>query len=270
MTQQSNKVVLVTGASAGIGRACAEYLQRRGDRVYGTSRDWSTRSPAPFEMIAMDVTQDESVQRAVDDLLTREGRIDAVVNNAGSGIAGAIEDTPVEEARAQFEANFFGALRVCRAVLPAMRAQRHGTIVNMSSIAGLIGIPYEGMYSASKFALEGMSEVLRMEVKPFGVRVVLVEPGDHHTEFTDQRRALPASEAYAKDFAAALAIMQKDERSGRAPETVAPLVARIIDHPSPRLRYRTGKLLDQAAVTLKVILPPKLAERLLMNHYGLG
>jgi len=188
MNQFSNQVVLITGASSGIGKTCATRLHERGYQVYGTSRSAPAPGagkqssfqmpPFPYKMLRMDVNDDKSVQDGVGAVLADAGRIDAAVNCAGFGIAGAVEDTSTEEAKAQLETNFFGTLRVCRAVLPIMREQGSGAIVNISSIAGLIGIPYQAMYSASKFAIEGMTEALRLEVKPFGIRVCLIEPGD--------------------------------------------------------------------------------------------
>ena len=161
----NQRVVLVTGASSGIGKCCAEYLCNKGYRVYGTSRkaDSSDSKQRPSninstQMIRMDVTDEPSVKQGVADIIARESRIDVVINNAGFGIIGALEDTSIDEAKSQLETNFFGALRVCRAVLPTMRKQRSGYIVNISSIGGLIGLPFQSAYSASKFALEGASE----------------------------------------------------------------------------------------------------------------
>jgi NAD(P)-dependent dehydrogenase (short-subunit alcohol dehydrogenase family) len=195
--------VLITGASSGIGKACAEYLFMRRCRVYGTSRRTphvEPRSTPPeavplFQTIPLDITSDESVEKAVSLVLESEGRIDAVVNNAGFGLAGAVESTSIAEAREQFETNFFGTMRVCRAVLPAMRRQGHGHILNVSSVAGQIGIPFQGIYSATKFAVEGLTEALRLEVAPFGIRVVLIEPGDFHTGFTANRRRTVGGDA---------------------------------------------------------------------------
>ena len=191
----------------------------------------------------MDVRDDASVRAAVADLVAREGRIDVVVNNAGIAVAGAVEDTSIEEALEQFDVNFFGVLRVCRAVLPHMRARRSGCIVNIGSIAGLVAVPYQGLYSASKFALEGLSEALRLEVRPFGIRVVLIEPGDHRTGLTDNRRATAAARenpAYRDRYERAVARMAADERGGPAPEAVARLVRRIVELKKPRLRYTAG------------------------------
>jgi len=174
-----SRVVLITGASRGIGKACAERLVAEGDNVYGTSRHPEAENgDRNLHMLAMDVNRDESVNAAVNKILAVERRIDVVINNAGFGIAGSVEDTSVEEGKSLFETNFFGVLRVCRAVLPTMRNMGRGTIINISSLGGRIGLPYQGLYSATKFAIEGLSEALRMELRQFGIDVTLVEPGD--------------------------------------------------------------------------------------------
>jgi NAD(P)-dependent dehydrogenase (short-subunit alcohol dehydrogenase family) len=268
-------VVLITGASSGLGQRCAEHLHARGCRVYGTSRraPEGGESGAGYTLLGMDVTSEESVCRAVEQVLAREGRIDVLLNNAGDGIAGAVEDTSIEEARQQFDTNFFGVLRACRAVLPAMRGRGDGLIINVSSLGGLVGLPFQGLYSASKFALEGMSEVLRMEVKPFGVRVVLVEPGDFRTGFTAQRRRVQAAAGspYAARFGKALAVMERDERSGADAMQVARLVERLIALRAPAPRYKVGGFFQTlSAGLLRKVLPQKLFEYLLMLSYGIG
>jgi NAD(P)-dependent dehydrogenase (short-subunit alcohol dehydrogenase family) len=269
MAASSKKVVLVTGASSGIGRACAELLAASGYRVYGASR--RAVVGRAVESIAMDVTDDASVREAVAAVIAREGRIDIVVNNAGIGIAGAVEDTSVEEAREQLEVNFFGVLRVCRAVLPVLRKQRASYIVNIGSIGGLIAIPYQGLYSASKFALEGLTESLRLETRQFGVHVVLIEPGDHRTGFTDNRRMTADSQrnpAYSARFQRAVKRMGADERSGPAPEAVARLLLRIVKKARPRLRYTTGPVPQRAAIWLKRLLPYAAIEKLMDFYYS--
>lgn len=270
----SGPVVLITGASSGLGRSCAEYLHGRGYRVYGTSRraPESGAAAAGYRMIALDVTSDESVRHAVELVLAREGRIDVLMNNAGDGIAGAVEDTSVEEAKQQFDTNFFGALRVCRAVLPSMRARGAGLIVNVSSLGGLLGLPFQGLYSASKFALEGMTEVLRMELRPFGVRAVLIEPGDFRTGFTAQRRQVrgAAGSAYAANFGKTLATMERDEAGGADPLAVARLFERLIAKRAPRVRYKVGGFAQTFAIGLRKVLPQKLTEYLMMSLYGLS
>ena len=203
-------------------------------------------------------------------MLQREGRLDVLINGAGMGIAGAVEDTSPEEALGQFEVNFFGVLRVCRAVLPVMREQKSGYIVNMGSIGGVIGIPYQGLYSASKFALEGLTECLRMEVKGFGIRVVLIEPGDHRTGFTKNRRFTAGSaenETYRPAFARAIQRMANDEQTGPAPDRVAELVCAVTQKRNPRLRYTAGPVAQRGAVWLKRLAPNALVERIITAYY---
>jgi NAD(P)-dependent dehydrogenase (short-subunit alcohol dehydrogenase family) len=266
MVRENQRVVLVTGASSGIGLACAQFLGERGFRVYGTSRKPGTSTPA-VTMLAADVTDDRSVEQAIGTVLAHEGRLDIVVNNAGMGIAGSIEDTSVEDARRQLDVNLFGVFRVCRAALPGMRSRGSGYIVNIGSIGGLIALPYQGMYSASKFALEGLSEALRMEVRQFGIRVVLIEPGDYKTGFTQNRQTI--QNTYGKSCEVALAKAAHDEQNGPRPEQIARLVYRVVNQRHPRLRYTTGQVFQRAAVWLKRLLPNGLVEYGLRLYYGL-
>ncbi len=272
------RVVLVTGASSGIGKACTEYLFTRRCRVYGTSRRTPHVEPRQtppeavplFQTIPLDITSDESVEQALSLVLASEGRIDAVVNNAGFGLAGAVESTSIAEAREQFETNFFGTMRVCRAVLPAMRLQGRGHILNVSSIAGRIGVPFQGIYSATKFAVEGFTEALRLEAAPLGIRVVLIEPGDFRTGFTANRsRAAGSDAAYAMRQASALAVMERDGMQGATPEAVGRLVHRVIMTRFPRARYAVGPATQTLALALKRFLPSRLFEWGLAKYYGI-
>ncbi len=273
MPETAPKVVLVTGASSGIGKACAEHLQRCGYRVFGTQRQVPpSREGQGVEMIAMDVNDDQSVARGTEKVLQAAGRIDAVINNAGNAYMGAVEDTSIEEAKAQLETNFFGVLRVCRAVLPIMRQQGGGHIVNISSLAGVLGLPFSGLYSASKFALEGMTESLRWEARRFGVRVVLIEPGDFQTQLPAVRRTVAAAQhndAYQVAFAKFKAQQEKDEAGASTPEPVARLIERILRDPSPRLRYSVGMLGQRIVIPLKRLLPQRLFEWVLSKALAL-
>ena len=267
----ADKVVLVTGASSGIGKTVAERLAGRGWRVFGAQRRAPAASAPGVEMVAMDVTDEASVEGAIATIHARAGRIDAVVNNAGNAIMGAIEDTSIEEAQAQLDTNFFGVLRVCRAVLPRMRAQGGGHIVNVSSLAGVIGLPFSGLYSASKFALEGMTESLRHESRPFGIRVVLVEPGDFRSDLAATRRiasGAAANPAYREAFARFRAQQEKDEAGAPTPEPVARLVERILADPNPRLRYSAGMLGQRVVIPAKRWLPQRLFEWTLIRVLG--
>ena len=283
MTVSTSKVVLVTGAASGIGRACALRLARRGHTVIATTRRDPTellddlRASAGaadrLEAVVMDVDDVDSVRSAVGDVVDRSGRIDGLVHCAGFGIAGPIEETSDEEAQALFETNLFGTLRVCREVLAIMRGQGHGTIVNVSSIGGRIAVPYQGIYSATKFAVEGFTEAMRMEVRQFGVHAVLVEPGDFCTGFTDRRvriRGASASSAYAESFERALQIAENDERKGQSPESIARLIDRILSMRSPRARYTIGPVAQRLAVRLKSLLPSRLFEKALAMYYRLN
>jgi short-subunit dehydrogenase len=172
------KVILVTGASSGIGLACASALQAAGHTVYGSSRNLDRMKSVSFKPVQLDVTDDASVKAAIDTIIKAEGKIDVLVNNAGNGVTGPAYAMPVESAKQQFEVNFFGVIRVSSAVLPGMIEKGQGFIVNISSLAGLFGLPYQGMYSASKYAIEGYSQSLRMELRNTGVKVTLLNPGD--------------------------------------------------------------------------------------------
>ncbi len=270
MGDSKPKVVLITGASSGIGQACARHLARRGYQVFGTSRRPRLGAEEPFEMIPMDVTDEDSVRQGVATVLARAGRLDAAVNNAGFGFGGAVEDTSIDEAQETFDTNFFGMLRVCRAVLPHLRERRAGTIVNVSSLAGLIAQPFVGMYCASKFAMEGVSEALRMEVRPFGIHVVMIEPGDTRTGFTANRRRTQASQAaspYADNMQRTLAVIEHDEQTGTSPEAVARLLERILRSRSPRLRYPVASTFQRVATVARKVMPGGVFERVLMQYY---
>jgi NAD(P)-dependent dehydrogenase (short-subunit alcohol dehydrogenase family) len=264
MNEPTQKIVLVTGASSGIGKCCAEHLVKAGYRVFGTQRRSPNAPQLPgLDMISMDVDDDRSVTEGVQSVLQKAGRIDAVINNAGWGLMGAIEDTSVEEARAQLETNFFGVLRVCRAVLPIMRRQGAGHIVNISSLAGIVGLPFSGLYSASKFALEGVTESLRWETRRLGIRVVLVEPGDFRTNFPAARRMTHASatnDAYRQVLERIRAAQERDEANGPNPESIARLVEKILRSPNPRLRYTAGWASQRIVVPCKRLLPQRLFE----------
>ena len=265
------RVVLITGASSGIGQACAQHLHQRSYRVFGTSRQ-ARPDNGSFTMIPMDVDDDASVQHAIDQIIQQTGRLDVVVNNAGITFAGAIEDTSIEEAQAQFETNLFGVLRVCRAALPIMRQQRSGIIVNIGSLAGTIGVPFHGLYAASKFALEGFTEALRSEVEPFGIQVVLIQPGDTRTNSIATRRRTAQSQnqsVYHDRCHAAVAQMESDEGNGQSPEVIARALERILHSRSPRLRYQVGPFIELLAVRAKPFIPGKLFQWFIEKYYHL-
>ncbi len=271
--ENQKKVVLITGASAGIGQACANHLHNKGFIVYGTSRRAEVVSTSTsYKMVGMDVCDESSVKDAVDTILKAEGRLDIVVNNAGISIGGAVEDISIAEFKKQFETNFYGVLRVCQAVLPVMREQKSGLIVNVSSIGGQIGIPFDGAYSASKFALEGVTETLSTEVQSFGIKVVLLLPGDVSTGMTARNFRAERSKSnpvYLEKFDAVLKSSIENESDGCSPEVIAQSLEKIINSSSPRLRYAAGGMMSKIIIPLKRVLPSRMFEKVIMKNYGL-
>ena len=267
----NHKVILITGASSGFGKACTSLLATQGHHVYGTSRvtefpSVDTASNFPVN-IPMDVRDTASIETAVDYILDREGRLDILVNNAGYGLAGAIEVTSAEEAMSQFDTNFFGVHSVCRIVLPVMRNQDSGLIVNISSIGGLITTPFQGFYCASKYALEAYTESLRMEVKPFGIQVTLIEPGDFKTDITKNRIIAKESSIYEGRQNTAINVITNDEQNGSDPKDLAVLLANIIGKKDVRPRYMIGMFHQKLAAWIKCMLPASLFEKLIMSYY---
>lgn len=239
----TSKVTLVTGASSGIGREIAQLLAQRGTRVFGTARNPKSASPVPgVEFVRMDVTDDTSVNEAIQEIAKKAGPIEILVNNAGYGLTGALEETSVQEARDQFETNFFGVLRVTNAVLPGMREASYGRIVNISSVVGFIPAPFMGMYTASKHALEGYTETLDHEIRQFGVRAVLVQPSYTKSNINQNEKAAQTHlEAYAFHRQRMHEVVANGVKHGDEPRLVAETVWRAVTARSHRLRYPVGK-----------------------------
>jgi NAD(P)-dependent dehydrogenase (short-subunit alcohol dehydrogenase family) len=263
------KVVLITGASAGIGRACADRLQGDSWTVVGASRRGS--SSGAWTPMVMDVDRDESVSKGVAAIVGEHSRLDAVVACAGWGLAGPVELTPIADAKDQLETNFWGAVRVVQEALPVMRRQGGGRIVLISSIGGIVGIPFQAFYSASKFAMEGYGEALAYEVAPYGIRVTLVEPGNVKTEFTSSRRDVEASDtddSYAAAVTKAVGLMEKDEANGVDPGDVAAAVERVLRAHRPRRRVSVGKMDERVGIMGKRLLPYRLFEKAARSSLG--
>ncbi|MEP6746869.1 MAG: SDR family oxidoreductase [Bacteroidota bacterium] len=266
------KVILVTGASSGLGLATANALAAQGHTVYGTSRDNNRLKGVSFNPLQMDVTEDVSVNDGIGKVIKAEGKIDVLVNNAGNGITGPLYAMPVDAAKKQFEVNFFGVVRVSSAVLPGMIENKQGLVINIGSLAGLFGLPYQGLYSASKFAIEGYSQSLRMELQNTGVRVTVINPGDFKTDFTGSREKLPfplANAQLKKEFEAAVASMEKDENIGADPGKLAAQICKIVGKSKPAHRYLVGAFGQTIVPTLKSILPGAVFVKLMNDHYGI-
>lgn len=249
MTAATNRVALVTGASSGIGEATARQLIAAGWRVYAGARRVDRMQPlaaAGARLLALDVTDDASMQQAIDTIRRDEGRLDALVNNAGYGSYGALEEVPLDEGRRQFEVNVFGLARLTQLSLPMMRAQRSGRIVNITSIGGKIGEPFGSWYHATKFAVEGLSDSLRMELHPFGIDIVIIEPGAIKTEWNgiarDGLMKYSGDGPYregAREHVKMLASADQGPMPS-PPEVVARTIVRALQAARPKTRYATG------------------------------
>lgn len=264
------KVVLITGASSGVGQSTARLLSQRGYKVFGTSRHPATAETVPaVEMLPLDVRTNDSVRSCVEAVLPRGGRIDVLINNAGHELAGALEELTPEEAKAQFETNFFGVVRMVNAVLPMMRRQKRGHIVNVSSLAGLSSIPFLGIYCASKFALEGYTEALRHEVKPFNIHVSMTEAGFLKTPMINNRQvAANRIPEYDRWRHRALDAIRASEEKSPGPELVAETLLEIISSDTPRLRYLIGPQAKSVA-RLRRFLPAGLYEQGVRRTFSL-
>ena len=269
--QTASKVVFITGASSGIGKAIAEYLLTKNYRVFGSSRNPSKQSEGKFPLIALDVTKKETIIAAVSQIMSEAGKIDVLINNAGVGITGPIEETPDDEIKKAFDTNYFGPLNVIKAVLPEMRKNNGGLIINITSIAGYMGLPYRGIYSASKGALELTTEAFRMELKDFNINMTNVAPGDFATNIAAGRYHAPVlhDSPYKIPYGNTLKVMNQHVDEGENPTIMAKFILRIIETKDPKGHYRVGDRMQKFSIALKRILPDKMYERLLLKHYKL-
>lgn len=274
-SKMNRKVILVTGGSSGIGKTCAEYLAAMGHIIVATTRQKAVHieraaGNGSIMMLTMDVTEPDSIKSVFSKVIDRYQKIDVVINNAGFGIAGAIEDTSDEEMQKQFDVNFFGAVRVTNHALPLFRNQGYGQIINVGSVAGYVSIPFQAMYSSCKAALLSYTKALRNEIRPYGIKVSLVEPGDLKTGFTDSRQMTERSNeqsAYFTRFEKSIKVMEHDERNGGNPIIIAKAISRIIGMKNPPiavtigLKYKIFKFLFR-------VLPVKLSERVIYSIYA--
>jgi short-subunit dehydrogenase len=265
------KTILITGGSTGIGKSIGEYLQTNGYKVYGTSRYPEKYLESKFELIALDVRNEASIKTAVAYILTKEKHLDVVINNAGVGITGPLEETPLAEIKNNFETNFYGPIAVIQAVLPQLRAQKSGLIINITSIAGYMGLPYRGVYSASKSALEILTEAISIEIKPFGVHITNVAPGEFATDIALSRYHSPIvnNSVYEMAYKNTLNQLNNHLNGGDNPIKMAIAIQKIIETKNPKLHYKVGAFMQKFSIVLKRILPDLMYQKMLMNHYGL-
>ena len=266
-----SKVVLITGGSSGIGKSVGEYLQTKGFKVYGTSRNPNNYPESKFPIVALDVTKQETISSCIADVLKHESKIDVLINNAGAGITGPIEEIPDAEIKRNFETNLFGPINVIKAVLPTMRSRKSGLIINVTSIAGYMGLPYRGVYSASKGALELITEAFRMELKEFNIQMTNVAPGDFATNIAAGRYHAPVLEdsPYKENYGNSLKLMDAHVDEGSDPQQMADAIFKIIQTKTPKIHYKVGVFMQKFSIVLKRILPDTVYERMLMKHYKL-
>jgi len=269
---QNSKVVLITGGSSGIGKSIGVFLATKGYTVYGTSRNPSRfKDFTAFSLLQLDVADKSSIQSAVATIEEKHGRLDVLINNAGAGITGPIEEIPEEEIIRNFTTNYFGPIQVTKAVLPIMRKQGSGLVINITSIAGYMGLPYRGIYSASKAALEITTEAWRMELKAFNIKMSNIAPGDFATNIAAGRYHAPVVEgsSYQKSYGESLALMNAHVDTGMDPGEMAKAVYKVIQTNNPKIHYKVGAFMQKFSIVLKRVLPDKVYEKLLMNHYKL-
>lgn len=264
-------IVFITGISSGFGLETARLLSQEGHVVYGTVR--REVEPLPnVHYIKVDVRDREAVMQAVAEIVEKEGHVDVLVNNAGMGIGGPLEFATEEEIRLQMDTNFMGLVHCVDAVLPHMRQQGRGKIIALSSIGGLMGLPFQGFYSASKFAIEGYCEALRLETQSFGIQVVVIRPGDFATGFTGRRKKVAdeaALEAYPI-YKTAIEKVEHDENGGLKPVVLAQKISQIVKKDNPKNGYVVASFGQKLSVLLKKILPAKWFARILGSYYKLS
>lgn len=266
------RVVLVTGASSGIGKATAACLAQEGLRVFGAARSAPHAHNDSFTFFPVDVRDDRSVQGCVSQVLARSGRIDVLVNCAGVVVGGPAEEMLADEITDQIQTNLLGTMRTSRAMLPGMRGQGSGLIINVGSLAGLMGVPFQSVYSASKYGIEGFSESLQMEVGSFGIRIVVIDPGDISTEITAHRKVsggIGADSPYQQGFQQAMLSQAESEKHGWNVERLARLIGKIVRSRSPRFRYTPGPIVERISPVARRLIPDRLYLRILAGFYGL-
>jgi NAD(P)-dependent dehydrogenase (short-subunit alcohol dehydrogenase family) len=262
-----SKVILITGASSGIGLSVATYLSKIGYKVYGASR--SAKPNSNFEVVKMDVTNEDMIHNVVENIISSEGRIDGLFNNAGVGAAGAFENTTVEDILKTYDTNVLGIVRTCQAVLPIMREQGSGHIINMSTLGSIMGLPYRAFYCSSKASVDMMTEALRLEVKRFGINVSLLSPGDVNTEI-GTRRIISHNEndeVYGKVFTKTMQQLDEHVDDGLSPDYFGPVIHKILSSKRAKRNYYAGNFSEKLGVFLKKHLPDYLFEPIVMGYY---
>jgi NADP-dependent 3-hydroxy acid dehydrogenase YdfG len=262
------KVVLITGASSGLGESIGKYLTSQGHIVYGASRTIETQKKS-FHVLNMDVTDEESIRMAVQKLVQEQGRIDVLINNAGLGIASPIETLTSGDMDKVWNTNVKGVIRTCQAVIPVMRSIGSGLIINISSIGAENGLPYRGLYSASKAAVDRITEAMRLELSQFGIQSCIIQPGGIQTDINSNRLKadVTKNEAYKENFEAVYKLINQSVENGLLPDEFGILIEKLLHKKHIKRLYRVGKPVEKLSVLLKHILPSGRFEKLIKGHY---
>lgn len=267
----SQEIVFITGASSGIGQSVGEFLAKKGYKVFGTSRHPKHDFKNGIHFLPLDITSTESIEKATQELIKREGKIDILINNAGVGITGPVEEIPDKETLKVFQTNYFGPVQLINRVLPYMRQANKGLIINITSIAGYMGLPFRGHYSASKGALQTITEAYRLELKHTPIKLTTIAPGDFATNIAAGRYHAPLKEnsAYKENYELSLKLMNEHVDNGMNPQEMADKVYEVIQKKEPKVHYKVGDFLQKISPKLKGFLSSKFYERILANHYKL-
>ena len=269
MLSSHNMVILVTGASSGIGKATAQFLANQGHTVYGTGRSLNhLENINGFTGLKLDVTDPKSIQAGINHIINTSGNIDVLVNNAGLGIAGPIEETEDTYISKVIDTNVKGVINMVKAVAPVMRKQQAGYIINITSIGSKFSLPYRGIYCASKFAVEGISEALSMELRPFNIKVCTVAPGDVSTNINSNRIHTSTDNTAYTSYKKVLNQINNEVSQGIDPIKIGKKIQHIIHTKQPLLHYRVATPMQRFSVIIKRIMPGRWFEKLIMNHYN--
>ncbi|MCX8059185.1 MAG: SDR family oxidoreductase [Spirochaetes bacterium] len=271
---KNSKVILITGASSGIGEACAVYLSKKGHKVYGTSRKVkATINKENYKLLKLDVTNNETIKTCIEEVIMKEGKIDVLVNNAGLMLGGPIESASPEEIELIFKTNILGQINLIKEILPYMRKEGKGLIINIGSIGSIFGLPFQGLYSSTKFALYGLTQALSLEVENFGIKVTIINPGDTKTNVIKNRMFPnnPSVDIYYQDqFEKTKEIIEKEEKNGMDPYKIAKFIAKLINKKTIKNSYIIAKPSQKLACILYKLLGFDLFKFILKIFYKIN
>ena len=263
-----SKTVLVTGASSGIGKSIALYLCSKGFKVYGTCRNPKKYDIIDFILLKCDITLINEIKNVVNFVLKKEGRIDILINNAGIGITGPVEETSESDIKSAFETNFFGPINIIKACIPSMRRHKTGLIINITSVMGYFAMPFRGVYSATKSSMEIIGEAFSMELNKFNIKVVNIAPGDFKTDIISRIINSPSIQksSYEKDYVKCINSANSQVKNALSPDIISKLVYKIILSKNPKIHYKVGAFIQKFSIVLKRLLPDRLFEKIILYY----